>query len=100
MEKFIIRRELLNYIKRGEEVGYFGHSRMLFPQMIDISCRVIDLETVAHLKKMFTQYNLPPPHFYFTTGKSTNHRVSNQATVIYLVIEGKRSAIPLGVKPV
>ena len=73
---------------------------MLFPQMIDIFCRVIDLETIAHLKKMFTQYNLPPPHFYFTTGKSTNHRVSNQATVIYLVIEGKRSAIPLGVKPV
>lgn len=83
----------------GTEFGDIGHSRMMFPQMIDIACRFIDLETIAHLKKCLPNTGLPS-HFYCTADKSTNHRVSNQATMMCPVIERKRSTIPLGAKPV
>ena len=74
----------------GAEVGDFGHSRMMFPQMTDTACRFIDLETIAHLKKCLPKAGLPPA-FYCTADKSTNHRVSNQTTMICPVIEGERS---------
>lgn len=41
-----------------------------------------------------------PPHVYLTADKSINHRVQNQVTVILPVVEGKRKAVPLSLKPV
>ena len=40
------------------------------------------------------------PHVYITADKSTNHRVQNQVTIILPVVEGKRKAVPLSLKPV
>ena len=83
----------------GADVGDFGHSRILFPQMISVACSFIDKETRAFLTKNLPNTGLPP-HYYVMADKSTNHRVSNQVTMICPVVHGKRCPIPLGMKPV
>ena len=45
--------------------------------MIDIACRFIDLETIAHLKKCLLNTGLSP-HFYRTPDNSTNHEYSTK----------------------
>jgi hypothetical protein len=83
----------------GADVGDFGHSRVLFPQMTVVACSYIDRET-----QRFLSTNLPstglPPHFYTTADKSTNHRESNQVTLACPVVDGKRRGIPLGLTQV
>ena len=83
----------------GADVGDFGHSRILFPQMISVACSFIDKETRAFLTKNLPNTGLPP-HYYVTADKSTNHCVSNQVAMICPVVDGKRCPIPLGMKPV
>jgi hypothetical protein len=83
----------------GADIGDFGHSRMLFPQMIDVACHFIDQETKEYLLTNLPNTGLPP-HYYVSADKSTNHRVSNQVTMVCPVIEGKKTAIPMGMNPV
>jgi hypothetical protein len=83
----------------GADIADFGHSRMLFPQMIDVACHFIDQETKEYLLTNLPNTGLPP-HYYVSADKSTNHRVSNQVTMVYPVIEGKKTAIPMGMNPV
>ena len=83
----------------GADVGDFGHSRVLFPQMIRVACSYIDRETQQVLSTDLRNTVLPP-HFYVTANKSTNHRQSNQATLICPVIDGKRTGIQLGLSHV
>lgn len=83
----------------GADVGDFGHSRILFPQIIAVACCYVDHETQGFLTKNLPNTGLPP-HYYVTADKSTNHRISNQVTMICPVVDGKRRAIPLGMKAV
>ena len=85
--------------RAGADVGDFGHSRILFPQMIAVACCYVDRETQAFLSKSLPNTGLPP-HYYVTADKSTNHRISNQVTMICPVVDGKRRPIPLGMKSV
>ncbi|CAB3985838.1 Hypothetical predicted protein [Paramuricea clavata] len=41
-----------------------------------------------------------PPHFYITAEKSTNHRVTNQVSMVCPVVDGERKAIPLATRQV
>ncbi len=41
-----------------------------------------------------------PPHFYITADKSTNHRVTNQVSMVCPVVDGERKAIPLATRQV
>ena len=96
--QWITRTGLPSYTKPAHaDVGDFGHSRILFPQMISVACSFIDKETRAFLTKNLPNTGLPP-HYYVTADKSTNHRVSNQVTMICPVVDGKRRPIPLGMK--
>ena len=83
----------------GANVGDYGHSRKLFNDMIKVACAYVDKKT-----KNFINTPLPstgmPPHFYVTADKSTNHRVTNQATMICPVVDGNRQAIPLNISSV
>ena len=72
---------------------------MLFPQILSVACRFIDLETTNFLSAKLPNTGLPP-HFYCSADKSTNDRICNQAIIIYPVVEGKRAAIPLDVNAV
>ena len=83
----------------GAEVGDFGHSRILFPQMIQVACHYVDSELRKFLCTDLPNTGLPP-HFYCTADKSTNHRVTNQVTMICPVVNGIRKGIPLGMEPV
>ena len=83
----------------GADIGDFGHSRVLFPQMIDVACHFIDQQTREYLEAKLPSTGLPP-HYYISADKSTNHRISNQVTMVCPVIEGKKTAIPLGMNPV
>ena len=83
----------------GADIGDFGHSRVLFPQMIDVACHFIDQQTREYLEAKLPSTGLPP-HYYVSADKSTNHRISNQVTIVCPVIEGKKTAIPLGMNPV
>ena len=91
----------IHYETRIAELHNAGDdvSRVLFPQMIRVACSYIDRET-----QQFLSTDLPntvlPPHFYVTADKSTNHRQSNQATLICPVIDGKRTGIQLGLSRV
>ncbi len=64
-----------------------------------VACAYVDIKT-----KNFINTPLPstgmPPHFYVTADKSTNHRVTNQATMICPVVDGNRQAIPLNISSV
>ena len=61
----------------------------------------------AYINKKSTEFlssPLPntgmPPHFYVTADKSTNHRVTNQISMVCPVIAGKRQGIPLNMSQV
>ena len=41
-----------------------------------------------------------PPHFYLTADKSTNHRITNQVTVICPVVNGTRQGLILNAREV
>ena len=69
----------------GADVADFGHSRNLFPQMIDVACHYIDRETKEYLRTDLPNTGLPP-HYYVSVDKSTNHRVSNQVTMLCSIV--------------
>ena len=78
----------------GADVGDFGHSRKLFPAMLPAACAYIDKKTSVFLSTLLSSTGMPP-HFYVTADKSTNHRATNQVTVICPVVNGCREGIVL-----
>ena len=83
----------------GADVGDYGHSRNLFNDMIKVATAFIDKKTQAFLSEPLPNTGVRP-HFYVTADKSTNHKIVNQASMICVVVNGKRKAIPLGVRRV
>jgi hypothetical protein len=83
----------------GADVGDFGHSRNLFPQMIDVACHYINKETKEYLRTDLPNTGLPP-HYYVSADKSTNHRISNQVTMVCPVVQGQKKAIPVAMNAV
>lgn len=68
----------------GADVGDFGHSRHMFVKFMSTPLPNSGMH----------------PHFYVTGDKSTNHRTTNQVTLICPVVEGQRQAIALNVNRV
>ena len=83
----------------GADVGDFGHSRHMFAPMLKVACAFIDKEVTKFVSTALLSTGLPP-HFYVTGDKSTNHRVTNQVTIICPVVEGRRQAIVLNARRV
>ena len=83
----------------GADVGDFGHSRKLFINIIKVANCYIDTELQTFLSTPMPNTGMLP-HVYITADKSTNHRVQNQITIILPVVEGKRKAVSLSLKPV
>ncbi len=83
----------------GADVGDFGHSRKMFPAMIEAACAYIDMRTANFLSTPLPNTGMPP-HFYVTADKSTNHRITNQVTVICPVVNGSREGIVLDAREV
>ena len=77
-------------------VGDYGHSRHMFVPMLKAACAYIDKEVSKFLATPLPNTGMPP-HFYITGDKSTNHRVTNQVTLICPVVDGRRQAIALNV---
>lgn len=78
----------------GADVGDYGHSRHMFVPMLKAACAYIDKEVAKFMSTPLPNTGMPP-HFYVTGDKSTNHRVTNQVTLICPVVEGRRQAIAL-----
>ncbi len=78
----------------GADVGYFGHCRKMFFLMMQATSAYIDDEISKYLKHPLPSTGLCP-HFYVTCDKSTNHRTTNQVSMICLIVDGKREAIAL-----
>ena len=83
----------------GSDVGDFGHSRKLFPAMLSVACAYIDKKTSIFLSTPLPSTGMPP-HVYVTADKSTNHRVTNQVTVICPAVNGRREGIVLNAREV
>ena len=83
----------------GADVGDFGHSRKMFPAMIEAACAYIDMRTANFLSTPLPNTGMPP-HFYVTADKSTNHRITNQVTVICPVVNGSCEGIVLDAREV
>ena len=83
----------------GADVGDYGHSRQMFVPMLKAACTYVDKEVSTFLSTPLSNTGLPP-HFYVTGDKSTNHRTTNQVTLICPVVEGQRQAIALNASTV
>ena len=82
----------------GADVGDFGHSQKLFPEMLLAVCHYIDQKTSSFLTPLPNTGMLL--HFYMTAHKSTNHRTTNQVAVICPVVNGTRQGIILNAREV
>ena len=80
----------------ADVVGDYGHSHHMFVLMLKAACAYIDKEVSKFLTTPLPNTGMPP-HFYITGDKSTNHRVTNQVTLICPVVDGRRQAIALNV---
>ncbi len=78
----------------GCDIGDYGHSRHMFFPILKAACTYIDKEVSKFMSTPLPNTGLPP-HFYITGDKSRNHRMTNQVTLIYPVVEGQRQAIAL-----
>ena len=78
----------------GADIGDFGHSRKLFPDMIAVACAYIDKKSMEFLASPLPSTGLPP-HFYVTADKSTNLRKQNQISLVCPVVNGTRQGIPM-----
>ena len=69
----------------GADTGDFGHSRKMFVPMIKAIDAYIDGQVSKFLAQPLANTGLTP-HYYVTGDKSTNHRITNQATLICPVV--------------
>lgn len=74
----------------GADVGDYGHSRHMFVPMLKAACTYINKDVSRFMSTPLPNTGMPP-HFY--GDKSTNHRTTNQVTLICPVVEGQRQAI-------
>ena len=66
------------------------------PSMLSATCAYIAKKTSIFLSTPLPSTGMPP-HIYITADKSTNHRVTNQVTIICPVVNGRRERIVLNV---
>ena len=76
----------------GANIGDFGHSRKLFPDMAAVAVAFIQQKSTVFLTTPLPNTGFPP-HFYVSSDKSTNHRVTNQVALVCPVVNGKRQGI-------
>ena len=67
--------------------------------MLEVGCHFINKETREYLQTSLPSTGLPP-HYYASADKSTNHRKSNQVTMICPAVEGKKTPISVGMNEV
>eukprot|EP00794_Sanderia_malayensis_P004346 gene4346-4925_t len=82
------------HIATGSDMGDMSHGRKQFNEIMKAAEIHIDKETKKFLLQPLESTCLPP-HFYVTADKATVNRVTNQAVMFGLMIEGKRCAIPV-----
>ncbi|XP_046847235.1 uncharacterized protein LOC124440832 [Xenia sp. Carnegie-2017] len=78
----------------GVDVGTIGHGRKQFPHIIKAAYIHVIKQTASYLQKPLVNTGLPP-HFSVAIDKSTPHRDTNQAIMIFLPVNGKRTAMPI-----
>ena len=91
--------QISNLHAAGADVGDFGHSRHMFAPMLKAICSFVDKRSAEFLSTCLPSTGLPP-NFYITGDKSTNHRVTNQVTLICPVVNGRRQAIAVNARKV
>lgn len=91
--------QIANLYAAGADVGDFGHSRHMFAPMLKAICSFVDKRVAEFLSTCLPSTGLPP-NFYITGDKSTNHRVTNQVTLICPVVNGRRQAIAVNARKV
>jgi hypothetical protein len=64
-----------------------------------VACHSVDSELRKFLFAELPGTGLQS-HFYCTANKSTNHRITNQVTMICSVVNGTRKGIPLGMESI
>ena len=62
--------------------------------MLSAICAYIDEKTTTFLSPTLPNTGMPP-HFYVTADKSTNHRVTNQVTLVCPIVDGIQRGIVL-----
>ena len=77
----------------GADVGDFGHGHNQFNDILKAANVYITKQVQLFLSNLHLHNGLPP-HFYITADKSTNHRVTNQVSMICPIVNGERKAIP------
>jgi len=71
----------------GADIGDYGHSCKLFPDMIAVACEHIDQQTSKFLSSA-SKYKIE------TAEKSTNFKINNKISLIMTVADAKRQEIP------
>ena len=62
----------------GADAGNLRHSRMLFPQMLSVACRFIDLETTIFLSAKLPNTGLSHIFIAVRTNQQTTEFVTKQ----------------------
>lgn len=91
--------EICNLHAAGANVGDFGHSRFMFPSMLAAFSSYIVSKVQDYLRTPLASTGLPPA-YYITADKSTNHRITNQATMLCFVAGNERQAVPVACREV
>ena len=81
------------------DVGNFGCSRKIFVLMVKAAFAYIDIKVKEFLSTPLVRAGFPPL-IYKTGDKSTNHRITNQVSVMCTVVDGEREAIAINSRPV
>ena len=83
----------------GADVVDFAHGHNQFNDILKAANVYITKQVQLFLFNPLQNTGLPP-HFYITADKSTNHRVTNQVSMICPIVNGERKAIPLTTRQV
>ena len=78
----------------GADVGNLGHGRNQFNGMIKAFQSYLYKKTRDYLTTSMPSTGLPP-HYGTTSDKSTPAHVSNHAIMILVIVDGKKTAIPV-----
>ena len=71
----------------GPDVGNFGHGHNQFNDIMNVANAYITKRLQSFLSAPLPSTGFPP-HFYITADKSTNHRVTNQVSMVCAVEKG------------
>ncbi len=90
-------RSIACHVATDSDMGDVGHSRKQFNSIMEAA--EIYLITKQYLLTPLVSTGLPP-HFFVTGDKSTVNRVTNQAVMLGVMVNGKRQAVPVSASPV